>query len=343
MIKTKSFIPIIGSLFIVLILFSSVTAVPQKQAEIVNDQIEKNAKLTSFINLIENTKKTEESSFAYMSFLLNIADEFIDQINTNPESVELTETMVYDSIPDEDETFSQKIVSTHALETLDSLKQTVSQIKYNDADTQPLDIPFLTTLIDLLISFIKNYLSGGDDTTDDGDENGNDWISKLKEILSVFGSILAFIIKGILKGISLLLVVVLRIIGALITIVFLMLAGLQTVLTVGAFFLVFMGFISKIGLKAFSIIASPIIALLAAQFTMSMGTLIGGISMALHAVLAFALFFAIPLLIIVGVIMLTSDGSDEEKGSNIPFDFSDLDFDGPLYMLLSVFLNILKN
>jgi hypothetical protein len=334
----KKTIPIFGTLFIVFLLISTVTAVPQQNAEIINEQIDKKAQLEQFVTSINTFEDSLESSTMYMSFLLNIADILLSEIETNPDSIGITETMIYNAIPTEKTTADD--VTDHAMNTLENLQKTVTSIKKSsDSSISPMDIPLLETLISLLISFIKNLLSN--DSPTNGGNNSIDWLSILKNILGVLASVLSIIIKGILNGISLLIGGILRIIGALITIVVLLLAGLQTTLAVGAFFLVFMGFISKIGIKAVSIIAAPIFALLAAQFSISMGSLLGGLSMALHAVLAFALFFAIPLLIVAAVILLLGDNSgDDDDGSFI--DFSKITWDGPLYMILSIFINAIK-
>jgi len=140
------------------------------------------------------------------------------------------------------------------------------------------------------------------------------------------------------QGVSILIGGIIKAIVALVTIVILIIAGFQTVLTIGAFFLIFMGFMSNIGLRAFSIIASPIFALLSAQFSISVGKLLGGISMALFSVLGFLVFFALPLLLIAGLIFLLGDGlEDFDFGFNGgSFDPSNVLGDGPIYMFISV-------
>lgn len=339
----KKVMPIIGAIVIVLLLLSTVTAVPQQNAQVINEQLDKKQRIETFISTVKTIEDSKNSSFIYMSFLLNIADLLLSEIQSNPDSVSITEAMIYEALPQIDKKQSSADISTHALVTLESLKETVSNIRMrDDGNYQSTEIPFLETLISLLISFIQNNLLNGGILPDNGN-SGNGWLSILKNILGVFVSILSVIINGILKGIGLLVRGILRIIGALITIVVLILTGLQTILTAGAFFFLFIGFISKIGIKMLSIIAAPVFALLAAQFSMSMGTLLSGISMAINSILAIALFFAIPLLLVAGVLLLTGEESDDDDdGSGFSFDFSKLTGDGPLYMLLSIFLNNLK-
>jgi hypothetical protein len=334
----KEVLTALGAIFIVSLLISAVTAVPQQNAEILNDQIDKKEKMNTFIDVIEGTENSDTSTILFMSFLLNIADQLIREIQNEPDQLKLSDELIYDSIPDIDEITTEKDISYHTLSTLQNLKDRVAKI--DDTDGQKMDLSILKSLITLLISFIKEKLLAENTTADDGDNANNDWMSTLKEILKVFASILAFLLQGLLKGISLLIGGILRIIAAILTIVVLMLAGLQTILTVSGFLLVFMGFMSKIGLKIFSVIAAPVFALLAAQFTVSMGTLLGGLSMALHAILAFVLIFAIPILLIVGIFYLMGGNSDEDDGGL--FDFITLHWDGPMYMLLSILLNKLS-
>ncbi len=340
--KRKKMITVLGALFTVLLLVSTVTAVPQQQATVLNDQIDKKQQLEDFTNAVKDFKTDESSAVKYMSFLLNIADILIKEIEQDPDSVDITESMILDALPT-DEEMTTEDVSNQALNILEKLKDLINRLmNREDGINDSMDIPSLSSLISLLINFIKENLLPGSDQDNNGGNGGN-WFSKIRNIISVFVSILSYVIKGIIQGISLLVGGILRIIGALITIVLLILAGLQTTLTVGAFFLVFMGFVSRIGLKAFSVMAAPVFALLAAQFTVSIGSLLGGISMAVHAILAFALFFAIPLLIVAGVVLLTSeDSGDDDGGGGFNFNIPNLSGDGPIYMLLSIFLNALK-
>jgi len=334
-INRKGVLTVLGAFFIVSLLISSVTAVPQQNAEVLNEQIDKKEQMDMFIDFIERSQNSETSPIMFMSFLLNIADQLVLKIQNQPDSFEFSEEILCNALPDTDERISEEDISIHTISTLETLQDTITEL--DDNDEQRMDLSFIKTLIALLISFIKEKLLGGEDTSDDGDDSTNDWISTLKEILSVLASILVFLLKGLLKGISLLVGGILRIIGAILTIVVLMLAGLQTILTTSGFLLVFMGFISKIAIKIFSVIAAPVFALLAAQVTVSLGTLLGGLSMALHAILAFVLIFAIPILLIAGVFFLVSGNTDE--GDDVLLDFITLHWDGPLYMLLSILLN----
>lgn len=338
----KKIITMLGTLFTVLILVSTVTAVPQQHAEVFNDQLDKKQQLEDFTNAVEDFKTDETSATKYMTFLLNIADILIKEIGKNPESVDITESMIIDALPSEEEKTPED-VTNQALGILQKLKDLINRLMNRENGiNDSIDLPSLNSLITLLINFIRENLLPGNDQNNNGDNGGN-WFSKIRNIISVFVSIISYVIKGILQGVTLLVGGILRVIGALITLVLLIIAGIQTTLTVGAFFLVFMGFVSKIGLKAFSVMAAPVFAFLAAQFTVSIGSLLGGISMALHAVLAFALFFAIPLLLVAGVVLLTGeDSGDDDGGGGFNFDLPTISGDGPVYMLLSVFLNAIK-
>ncbi len=334
LINKKGILTALGAVFIVSLIVSSVTAVPQQNAEILNQQIDKKEKMDQFTSFIQKSQESETSTLLILDFLLNIADQLLLEIRNQPDSFEITEEIVYKALPNTDVIITEEDISIHTISSLEKLQDTINEL--DDSNEQKMDVSYLKTLIALLISFIKEKLLGGETTSDD--DSTNDWISTLKEILSALASILAFLLKGLLQGISLLIGGLLRIIGAILTIVVLILAGLQTVLTTSGFLLVFMGFISKIGIKIFSVIAAPVFALLAAQFTVSLGTLLGGLSMALHAILAFILIFAIPILLIAGVFLLVS-GNSEEDGDNL-LNFIKLNWDGPLYMFLSIILNI---
>ncbi|MBS3748414.1 MAG: hypothetical protein KGY67_01795, partial [Candidatus Thermoplasmatota archaeon] len=192
--------------------------------------------------------------------------------------------------------------------------------------------------ISLLVSFLRNNLINGDGNI--GNSNGGIF-SKMANILGVIVSIITFILKGIMQGVSLLVGGILKIIVALFSILLLIIGAIQTSLTIGAFFLIFLGFVSKIGLRIFSILGAPVFALLAAQFTISAGNLLGGLSMGLLSILALLVFFALPLIVIGGFFYLSGglDENDDDDENGFNFDFN-YDGNGPLYMLISVILNI---
>ncbi|MDG6218924.1 MAG: hypothetical protein QCI00_05745, partial [Candidatus Thermoplasmatota archaeon] len=296
----KKIIPLFGSILVVLMLLSTVTAVPQQHASVLNDQLTKKQQLETFFSVINEQEKNEQGSLIYTGFLLNIADVMLYQLQKDTDSVELTETMIFDAIPDPNEPLNAEKIMIQAENTLITIQSVIDDL--NDpleTEESMMNIPGLQTLISLLIQFIRNRIGNGNGLPIG---NGN-LLSILKTIFSVLGSILVFIMQALLQGISLLIGGIIKVIVALVTIVLIILAGLQTILTIGAFFLIFIGFMSNIGLKALFTIASPIFALLSAQLSISIGKLVGGLSMALFSILGFMVFFALPLLLILGLVL----------------------------------------
>jgi hypothetical protein len=331
----KKIIPLFGSILIVIMLLSTVTAVPQQHGSILNDQIDKKQQLETFVDSISELEENNEGAVIYAHFLLNVADNLLDQLNEGKDSIQLTEAMVLESLPNADESMNADGVMIQAENTLTTLQLALEDLTITtENEENPMDISIINTLISLLISFIRNNIGNGDSSIG----NGRGLLSILKTIFGVLGSILGVILKALFQGVSILIGGIIKAIVALVTIVILIIAGFQTVLTIGAFFLIFMGFMSNIGLRAFSIIASPIFALLSAQFSISVGKLLGGISMALFSVLGFLVFFALPLLLIAGLIFLLGDGlEDFDFGFNGgSFDPSNVLGDGPIYMFISV-------
>jgi len=97
---------------------------------------------------------------------------------------------------------------------------------------------------------------------------------------------------------------VLRCISALIRLVILFFAGAQGMLTLTAFFVIFMGIMSRIGLKLFANIAAPIFALITARLIPAIGALFGGLSLAVHSLVALLIVFAIPIAIAMIIVVL---------------------------------------
>jgi len=91
------------------------------------------------------------------------------------------------------------------------------------------------------------------------------------------------ILKGVIKGVIGIIMGVLRCISALIRLVILFFTGAQGILTLTAFFVIFMGIMSRIGIKLFANIAAPIFALITARLIPAIGALFGGLSLAVHS------------------------------------------------------------
>lgn len=339
----KKNIPLIGSIAIVLILLSATTAVPQQTSSVVIDQIDKKQQVTSLVETI-NADTFEENDLIFIAtFILNIANSLLKQVQNDPDEFTLTQDMILSSIPEKSVKNDMNKLTEQTELTLQELQNTIDSLTQSKTDTniQSIDLSLLQTLVSLLTSFFTDNLLNGDGAI--GNSNGG-FLSKIGNILGVIISVITFLLRGIMQGVSLLVSGIIKAIVALVSILLLIIGAIQTSLTIGSFFLIFLGFVSKIGLRIFSILGAPMFALLAAQFTISAGKLLGGISMGLLSILALLVFFALPLLII-GAIFYLSGGLDEDDeeddGGSFNFNFN-YDGTGPIYMLISVMLNILK-
>ena len=201
-----------------------------------------------------------------------------------------------------------------------TLKKDSANILTHGSSVIKLD--FVKSMLSMFLSLLKKgYTNGG-----------------ILNFLMALLSIPILIIKILLKAGVAFANSILKIIGAIISIIALIFLGLQTGLTLSALLVILMGIISKIGVKVFTVIGAPIFALIAAQITMLSGNIIGGASMIVHSVIAFALFLAIPIVIAVALYFLISGG--EGGGGTTEHNngwLSDL-----LYMILSVISYHLK-
>ena len=337
----KKTIPLLGSIAIVLILLSAATAVPQQTSSVVIDKIDKKQQVNSLVETLNSEEITENDLIIIATFILNIADSLLEQIQHKDTDLELTEDIILSSIPKKSAKNDVTDLMEQTEESLQDLQYTVDSLSTSESNIQSIDLSFLQTIISLLTTFLQNNLMNGDGGI--GNSNGGIF-SKITNILGVIISIITFILKGIMQGVSLLIGGILKIIVALVSIVLLIIGAIQTSLTIGAFFLIFLGFVSKIGLRIFSILGAPVFALLAAQFAISAGNLLGGLSMGLLSILALLVFFALPIIVVGGLFYLSGgldENDDDDDGSSFNFNFN-YDGNGPLYMLISVILNILN-
>lgn len=311
--KTTIFLTFI----ITLLLISTTTAVPQAQGQILNDQIDRYDTVRDFNTLLEtvSTEQTDAEESNTYSMLITLSNKLIELLS-NSENIAMTDILSDDSF--------QPLLT----DNLDEL---------NDPKSQKLDFQFWQTLITWLINLLKNRITGdGDGGIPIGD--GLNFLEILKSIFASLSGILGILFKILAKGITGLITGIIKIIVSIISIFLLFLAGIQTVLTLGAFFFLFLGIMAKIGIQAVSIIGAPLFAILSALISVSLGTLIGNLSMILFSLIALVVLFALPIGIAALIFYFINDGSFELPDFN--FD-PELNRTGLLYMILSVIANYL--
>ncbi|MFH1013875.1 MAG: hypothetical protein V1769_05145 [Thermoplasmatota archaeon] len=330
-----------STLLVTLLFLSATTAVPQAQGKVVNDQLDRIETIRSYTTLIESISSidTETQSKSYCLLLIGISDRLIDAI-AHPE--QLQDTQLEDLIPEcpADEAITNELLVEKTEQTILSLQQTLDDLDESDStpDEAKLSIPFWQTLISWLLKLLKNKLTGDNDGgIPDGGNAG--FFETLLSILSALMVIPMMILKLLVKGLVGVIGGIIKILGSIVIIFLLFLAGIQTSLTLGAFFFIFLGFMSKIGIQAFSIIGAPIFALIAAQISVSTGSLLGGLSMALFSILSIIILFALPIAII-GILILVIGGLPDDIG-DFDFNFTP-DGTGLLYMILSMIASFFK-
>jgi hypothetical protein len=340
----KKNIPLIGSIAIVLILLSATTAVPQQTSSVVVNHLDKKQQITSLFETFDSENIAEKDLIFIATFILNIANVLLKEVQNNPNDFTLTQDMILTSIPERSVENNIDNLMSQTETTLHNLKQTIDSLSRSEINSniQSTDISLFQTILSLLTTFFKDNSLNAEGSI--SNLNGG-ILSNITNILGVIISIITFLLRAIMQSASLLISGIIKAIVALVSIILLIIGAIQTSLTIGSFFLIFLGFVSKIGLRIFSVLGAPFFALLAAQFAISSGKLLlGGITMGLLSIMALLLFFALPLLIIGGILYLSGgldEGDDEDDGSNFDFNFN-YDGTGPFYMLISVILNILN-
>jgi len=324
-----------STILVTLLVISATTVVPQSQGKVVNDQLGRYEVYQQFNSLLEtlSMEGTDIASSKICSLLLSISNILIDAISdpTNLEDLNIQEIMSDSSIT---EPISEENLVAETEKTILSLQTALDELQ--DSNTIPgeqkLNISFWQTLLSWLFQLLKNKLTGGDTNSGTPDGGNGGFFETLLSILSAIMVIPIMILKVLVKGLVGVIGGILKILGSIVVIFLLFLAGTQTTLTLGAFFLIFLGLMSKIGIQAFSIIGAPIFAIIAAQLSVSTGSLLGGLSMALFSVLGIIILLALPLAII-ALIFLAGGDSSGSPDFNFNLDFMG---NGTLYMILSI-------
>jgi hypothetical protein len=259
----------------------------------------------------------------------------MEKINENEKNLEKARTLLESSDDplNEDSSFLLNLLISILMRILekyinvDVLNNILNSLKNGQADTN-----LANTILNILRGIFEN-----NNILNDGPNNRNILNivgTILKTIMTIIASLLKIFINaviGIVGGL-------LRIIGAIITIIFLLLAGTQTILTLGAILMLFYAVLSKLGIKALSIIGAPIFALIASLLSISFGTVFAGLSSTLFSILAVILLFAIPIVIGLGIYYFMGDNIDGNDDEGLGFDI-DFDRTGLIYMILSILKN----
>jgi len=298
---------IIGVIAVALLFISSATAVPQTHGSIVVEKLDKIETVETISSILSETIDIEnldsDEVMIDSVFMLAVVTEQIIAMARNPDD-DLDISAIQNAAEKiEREEIDEKNVILKTQDCLDLLSTTIDEMLTEKELSNEELILFKTlkTYVLKMQSLIDDEVLNSDISTEQ--ETGG-LIQKLLSIILILLLIPFMILNGVINGVIGIIMGVLRCISALIRLVVLFFAGAQSILTLTAFFVIFMGVMSRIGLKLFSNIAAPILALITARLIPAIGTLLGGLSLAIHSLVALLIIFAIPIAIAMIIIVL---------------------------------------
>ena len=298
---------IIGAIVVALLFVSSATAVPQTHGSIVVEKLDKIEKVKTISSILSETIDIEnldsDEVMIDSVFMLAVVTEQIISMVRNPDD-DLDISAIQSAAEKiEREEIDEKDVILKTQDCLDLLSTTIDEMLTEKELSNEELILFKTlkTYVLKMQSLIDDEVLNSDISTEQ--EKGG-LIQKLLSIILILLLIPFMILKGVINGVIGIIMGVLRCISALIRLVILFFAGAQGMLTLTAFFVIFMGIMSRIGLKLFANIAAPIFALITARLIPAIGALFGGLSLAVHSLVALLIVFAIPIAIAMIIVVL---------------------------------------
>ena len=298
---------IIGVIAVALLFVSSATAVPQTHGSIVVEKLDKIEKVKTISSILSETIDIEnldsDEVMIDSVFMLAIVTEQIISMARNPDDNLDISAIQSAAEKIEREEIDEKDVILKTQDCLDLLATTIDEMLTEKELSNEELILFKTlkTYVLKMQSLIDDEVLNSDISTER--EKGG-LIQKLLSIILILLLIPFMILKGVINGVIGIIMGVLRCISALIRLVILFFAGAQGMLTLTAFFVIFMGIMSRIGLKLFANIAAPIFALITARLIPAIGALFGGLSLAVHSLVALLIVFAIPIAIAMIIVVL---------------------------------------
>ena len=298
---------IIGVIAVALLFVSSATAVPQTHGSIVVEKLDKIETAKTISSILSETIDIEnldsDEVMIDSVFMLAVVTEQIIAMARNPDG-DLDISAIQSAAEKiEREEIDEKDVILKTQDCLDLLSTTIDEMLTEKELSNEELILFKTlkTYVLKMQSLIDDEVLNSDISTGQEKEG---LIQKLLSIILILLLIPFMILNGVINGVIGIIMGVLRCISALIRLVILFFAGAQSILTLTAFFVIFMGIMSRIGLKLFANIAAPILALITARLIPAIGTLLGGLSLAVHSLVALLIIFAIPIAIAMIIIVL---------------------------------------
>jgi len=309
--KLEKKIIIIGAIVIALLFVSSATAVPQTHGSIVVEKLDKIEKVKTISSILSETVDIENLGSNEVMidqvFMLAVVTEQIISMARNPDgALDITAIQSAAEKIKRGE-IDEKNVILKTQDCLDLLFITIDEMLTEKelSNEELILVKTLKTYVLKMQSLMDDKVLNSDISTEQEQEG---LIQKLLSIILILLLIPLMILKGGIKGVIGITMGVLRCISALIRLVILFFAGAQSMLTLMAFFVIFMGIMSRIGLKLFSNIIAPIFALITARLIPAIGSLFGGLSLVVHSLVALLIIFAIPIIIVLVVIVLGGEG-----------------------------------
>jgi hypothetical protein len=107
------------------------------------------------------------------------------------------------------------------------------------------------------------------------------------------------LLKGLITGAISLISGLIRTVLAIIKLTILSVAGIQGILTITGLFVIFLGLMTKLGFKIFSLISSPVLSAIVLRIIPALGSLMGGLSLIIHSIVGLAIIGALPVLLII--------------------------------------------
>ena len=305
---------ILGVLAVVILFVSSATAVPQVHGSIAVeklDDIERVKTISSILSEqidIENLD-SDETTISSVFILATVTEQIISMAK-NPDS-KLDASAIQNAVEQvKAGEIDEKDIISKTQDCLNLLSITIDEmLAEKDRSKEEITVfNILKTYLLKLQSLIDNEASNSD-TANEKEKEG--LLQRLVTIILILLLIPFMILKGVISGLIGIIGGVIRGIFALVKLVILLFVGLQSALTLTAFFVIFMGIMSKIGINLFSRVGAPLLAFILARMIPAVGSFLGGLSLAVHSLTALLIILAIPLsiaLIIVLLVILLGEG-----------------------------------
>lgn len=300
---------VLGVIALVCICISSVTAVPQMQGSLVVERLDDTSRSEALYQALQDPSRLEafasqDNQMQILFIIASLIESILPLAEDSSQEFDIDQLQLMID-PGMIEMMSEEMLTEKTQGCLMRISECLEDRMDNQClpETEKAQYQIIQGNVATVASFLERPMSP-------------QTAEIVQQVLSLLLTLLLLpllVLQGVLQAALGVIGGLIRCVLLLVKIVLLVVVGVQSVLTLSALGIIFMGIMSKLALKLFTLVASPLAGIIASRITSLIGNLLGSVSLVMHSFVALALIFAIPLSIAVLVLILSQRSNPDDE------------------------------